>query len=133
MTPDDIDTTARTVWGEARGEGFEGMRAVAHVIKNRARRGGWWGATPAAVCRKPWQFSCWNTNDPNAAKLPQLTARDHMFPEAVEAAELVLMTDDPDPTEGATHYHTAAVRPPWSAGKTPCAVIGGHRFFKGIE
>lgn len=132
MTPEDIDTAARTIWGEARGERFEGMRAVAHVIKNRAARGGWWGNTPAAVCRKPWQFSCWNANDPNNAKLPKLTARDHMFPEALEVAELVLTTDDPDPTGGATHYHTHAVSPKWAAGLTPCAVIGGHRFYRDV-
>ena len=30
-----IDLMARTMWGEARSEGVEGMRAVGHVIKNR--------------------------------------------------------------------------------------------------
>ena len=38
-----LDTLARTLWGEARGEGRAGMQAVANVIRNRAARPGWWG------------------------------------------------------------------------------------------
>jgi len=34
---DPLDTMARTVWGEARGEGERGMEAIAWVIKNRAK------------------------------------------------------------------------------------------------
>ena len=39
----EIDTLARTIWGEARGEGSAGMQAVANVVMNRAAIGGWWG------------------------------------------------------------------------------------------
>lgn len=44
----EIDVLARTLWGEARGEGSTGMEAVASVILNRvevAKRRGhyWWG------------------------------------------------------------------------------------------
>jgi hypothetical protein len=34
-TARDIDTLARTIWGEARNQGREGMIAVAWVIRNR--------------------------------------------------------------------------------------------------
>ncbi len=37
MTPRDLDIVAKTVWGEARGEGRKGMQAVAEVILNRAK------------------------------------------------------------------------------------------------
>ncbi|PJB71692.1 MAG: hypothetical protein CO093_04590 [Alphaproteobacteria bacterium CG_4_9_14_3_um_filter_47_13] len=52
----DIEILARTIWGEARGEGQKGMLAVASVIMNRVRCGGWWGSTIQDVCRKPYQL-----------------------------------------------------------------------------
>ena len=73
--PDALDTLARTVWGEARGEGEAGMAAVAAVIRNRidvsAAHGGkyWWGRDWISVCQARSQFSCWNPGDPNRAKL----------------------------------------------------------------
>ncbi len=39
ITPDDLITAARTVYGEARGESWEGKLAVACVIVNRLRLG----------------------------------------------------------------------------------------------
>jgi N-acetylmuramoyl-L-alanine amidase len=39
----DVTTMALCVWKEARGEGQDGMAAVAHVILNRARR--WYATT----------------------------------------------------------------------------------------
>lgn len=65
LTAGDIDILARTIYGEARGEPWEGKIAVAWVVRNRAERGGWWGDTIREVCLKPWQFSCWNETDPN--------------------------------------------------------------------
>ena len=48
----EIDLLARTIWGEARGEGQTGMQAVANVIMNRVKKGGWWGATVQDVVLK---------------------------------------------------------------------------------
>lgn len=33
----EIDVLARTIYGEARGEGMQGMQAVANVVMNRAK------------------------------------------------------------------------------------------------
>jgi spore germination cell wall hydrolase CwlJ-like protein len=35
-----------------------------------------------------------------------------------------------DITNGADHYHTTAVKPKWSMGKTPVAQFGSHVFFR---
>ena len=77
------DVLARTVWGEARGEGQAGMVAVANVVMNRvnfarAQLGGnyWWGNTIMRVCQKPLQFSCWNQADPNLSQLQAVDAAD---------------------------------------------------------
>lgn len=134
---DDFDTLARTVYGEARGESAEGRIAVAHVILNRvkvarAHGGYWWGDTIAGVCRKRWQFSCWNQNDPNREKLLEVGADSVTFVGCLAAAHAALTGDVPDPTDGATHYHTQAVRPEWANGRSPVAVIGHHSFYRDV-
>lgn len=131
----DIDTLARTVWGEARGEGSIGMQAVAAVILNRAAiakrfRNFWWGRDIQEICRKPYQFSCWNKDDPNFKKLLRVDERDLYFATALRVAQRALSGVLPDPTAGATHYHAAGVAPHWAAGEKPCAVIGRHIFYR---
>lgn len=135
----DIDTLARTIFGEARGEGVVGMEAVAAVIMNRVnadlgndKKPDWWGEGVKAVCLKPWQFSCWNENDPNREKLVSVTTRDPWFAHAVEIAKRAVKGELPDPTNQADHYCTETVAPhtSWAKGKTPVARIGRHVFFR---
>lgn len=129
-----VDVLARTIWGEARGEIDDGKKAVASVVVNRATRipKMWWGATVEGVCRKPQQFSCWNENDPNSQALATADS-DPDFPACLRVAEQAAAGRLPDSTIGATHYHTRAVHPNWSAHKTPCAEIGNHVFYNNIE
>lgn len=52
-TEKDRDILARTLWGEARGEGLAGQIAVAWTIRNRVNEGrakSWWGEGYAGVC-----------------------------------------------------------------------------------
>lgn len=131
----DIDILARTIWGEARGQGRKGMRAVAHVVINRVRlarvRGGmWWGDDVVSVCQKPYQFSCWNKNDPNREKLLAVTNKNATFRQCLAIADAVLGgVDTDDPTYGATHYHRYDIAPIWSRGITPITRIRDHLFF----
>ena len=125
-----LETLAKTIYGEARGEIEPGKFAVAHVIVNRAAVGGWWGNKIDDVCRKAYQFSCWNEDDPNRITLERLTSDDREFMRCASIAATVLAGDHKDNSGGATHYHTAAVAPNWSLGQTPCAVIGNHIFYK---
>lgn len=135
-----LDLLARTLWGEARGEGRAGMEAVAHVVYNRIAARSWWGRDVAAVCRKPWQFSCWNANDPNRGRLLQLNAGDTDFriaclaARAVADAEATGQRGASDPTQGATHYYAPdrVAAPRWALGRAPCARLGRHLFFKGV-
>ena len=133
-----VDTLARTLWGEARGEPVRGIEAVAAVIINRVRaaerRGGfWWGDSVVAVCRKPFQFSCWNTNDPNRAKLLAVTAADPVFATCLRVARRAVAGLLDDPTVGATHYHATGLHPDWAAGHGPSAEIGRHVFYNTTE
>jgi spore germination cell wall hydrolase CwlJ-like protein len=135
-----IDTLARTVWAEARGEGYSGMQAVANVVMNRvafaqARGGYWWGDDVTEVCLKPWQFSCWNPGDPNREKLERVTAvSSPEFATAVSLAEYAVDGVLEDITGGATHYHTNAVNPSWrtAPGSYQTASLGNHIFYAGI-
>lgn len=128
-----LDVLARTLWGEARGEGRDGMRGVAAVILNRAARPGWWGRSIAEVCLKPWQFSCWLESDPNRVKLLAVDGRDRSYATALSVATDALAGILHDYTDGATHYHTLDCVPAWAAGHTPCMVIGHHAFYNDID
>lgn len=137
----DEETVARTVWGEARGEPFNGKIAIAWVIRNRVEldlhgdeKPDWWGEGYEAVCLKPWQFSCWNANDPNREKLLAVTDADAMYRDSLDAARLVIAGKVDDPTGGATHYFNpdAVKAPQWAFSGTETARIGHHLFFKGV-
>jgi len=133
-----VDALARTLWGEARGEPVRGIEAVAAVIVNRVRaaerRGGfWWGGSVVAVCRKPYQFSCWNANDPNRPKLLAVTTADPVFATCLRVARRAVAGLLPDPTGGATHYHAVGLHPDWAAGHSPSAEIGRHVFYTTTE
>lgn len=128
----EVDTMARTAWGEARGEGAQGMQAVLNVIMNRVKKGGWWGATPAEVCKKKSQFSCWNKSDPNYAKLLAVTENDANFRTALTLAQQAYDGTLPDITGGATNYLALASLssiPSWVKGMTKTAQIGNHTFY----
>jgi hypothetical protein len=135
----EIRTLARTMWGEARGEGELGMGAVAHVVLNRRVQLKYWGKTIEEVCTKPFQFSCWNANDPNLPRLQRVTEADASYALALKLArELASLAEgvraSRDPTLGATHYYARQLQPPprWARGKTPCARIGNHLFYRDI-
>lgn len=133
-----VDTLARTLWGEARGEPVRGIEAVAAVVVNRvalsrARGGFWWGGDIVAVCRKPFQFSCWNDGDPNRPKLLAVTEADPVFSTCLRVARRAIAGTLPDSTGGATHYHHRRVDPVWARGHAPSAEIGAHLFYNSVE
>lgn len=127
----DADILARTMCGEARGEGDQGMIAVANVVMNRVAKPCWWGKTIRQVCLKPYQFSCWLHDDPNYPIIENLNEQFSIYNDAVCLAKQVMAGDIPDNTNGATSYYAKSMAEPpsWAADKTPCAVIGNHLFF----
>ncbi len=135
----DVDVLARTIYGEARGELVAGQEAVACVILNRVRRardrGGryWWGSSIDEVCRRPWQFSCWNTDDPNRSKIEAVGKDNKTFKTCLRVARRAVAGTLKDVTEGATHYHASSINPPWATRRGPCAEIGNHLFYNDIE
>lgn len=140
FTPE-VVTLARTMWGEARSEPNPpaGLAAVAHVVLNRRAQMKYWGSTIEQVCTKPFQFSCWNPRDPNLPLLQRVTESDSRFALALKVAEELVSLNESaratrDLTGNATHYYARQLQPPprWARGKTPCALIGNHLFFRDI-
>lgn len=130
----DLDIQGKTLWGEARGEPHEGQIAVAWTIRNRSQRGAFAGRVAglegavAAVCQAPWQFSCWNNDDPNRARLLVLSPTDNTTQHDICGDVLEGVVDDP--TGGADHYFADTIATPgWAASMKQTAHIGHHIFF----
>ena len=133
ITAEDAWVAAQTAWGEARGEGTEGMQAVLLVIRNRAMDRRWSMLSVAAVCRQPAQFSAWNAGDVNRPRMLALSLENEAFRDCLAMAIEVFSGQTPDVVEGATHYYADTIATPyWAQGKEPVAHIGHHLFFAGI-
>lgn len=135
----DADIVARTLYGEARGEvakvGLIALEAVASVIWNRWRiQPSYFGQTPREVCLKPYQFSCWNKNDPNLKLLLSSNITDETYSLCKMIAEEFLASRGEDVVNGSDHYHAVWLSPPtWAVGKLPVIDIGIHRFYRLIS
>lgn len=135
----DIDILARTIYGEARGEGTEGMEAVACVVMNRFRAKRWFTGyieedgrkvpSVAMTCLKKFQFSCWNKNDANLNKIKHVTPDDKVFKECLKIARAAVCGHLKDFTGGAVYYHTTGFKPLWAKGRYPCFVLKHHIFY----
>lgn len=97
----------RAIVGEAGGEGYEGMYAVAHAIRNRGTLKGVYGADSPMVDKQPrWVFE--------QAAL------------AWEESE-----DGDDPTKGATHWESVDFKKPlWAYKMTETLRLNKHVFYK---
>lgn len=133
----DVEVLAQTLFGEARARDVEDAEAIACVVLNRVGYRNWPG-TIAEVCLQPWQFSCWLQHDDAHARNLQriLTANRNTSPWfdlCWQIAERAVAGKLTDKTRTSTHYHTRAVAPRWSKGKTPVYETQGHIFFNNID
>jgi N-acetylmuramoyl-L-alanine amidase len=127
---------ALTLWGEAGDRPVRAIEALASLVVNRARiaagPGGprHWGLGVAGVCRAPFQFPCWNRNNPRHAAMVELAPGDGGLAICRRIAARAMGGGLPDPTGGATHWHDAALLPGWAIGQVPLAEIGGLMFYR---
>lgn len=130
---DDVETLARTLWGEGRGGSDAGLEAIATVVMNRlATPGHRFGHTVADVCLQPKQFSCWNRGDPNRAKILALQGSEPRLAECRAIARRAIEGRMRDATSGALHYHHRAILPDWAQGKHPSARVDDHLFYNNV-
>jgi len=135
LTKDDL-IVAATLWGEARGEGIEGMKAVANVIRNRADS---LKKSPKDVVLQKKQFSIWNdtTTDNFLDKINKSILKNSKDGSAWENAKKIVKshvkTKGPDNTMGAQFYHTTSIKPNWDYNKLKyTTTIGNHKFYKPV-
>lgn len=128
----DADLLTRVVWAEARSEPFEGQCAIVFVILNRLHREpGRFPDTIQGIIKQPYAFSCFNTSDPQCAKVKVIDERDPAFIEAMHAVTSVLTGRVPSPVGAADHYFlTSMTKPPaWRKSMTLVGRLGSHTFF----
>ena len=94
------------IWREARGEGANGMRAVACVIRNRARAG-WRGGSWVGNIVAPNQFTSMKVRGDNMLvqwPRPDINPRPLADVFAFEIADSFFTGDPPDITGGALYF-----------------------------
>ena len=120
---DEQQVLALTLLAEARGEGVQGMEAVAMVVKQRMVNR---SQTAKQVCLAPKQFSAWNGR--SKSDLEYLWRS----PAASDAVGVVRRFGQLDPAviDYADHYCTVKITPYWALNQQPVAVIGNHKFYR---
>jgi N-acetylmuramoyl-L-alanine amidase len=120
---DEQQVLALTLLAEARGEGVQGMEAVAMVVKQRMVNR---SQTAKQVCLAPKQFSAWNGR--SKSDLEYLWRS----PAASDAVGVVRRFSQLDPADigHADHYCTVQITPYWALNQQPVAVIGNHKFYR---
>lgn len=140
VATDDTHVIALTLLGEARGEGYSGMYAVASTIAQRSinRK-----ITPKQVCLQYKQFSCWNNTNKEVKDLK------YLFDENKDNTKMAMFLAanikglNKSWIGNADHYHNNKIkRPSWSYKYTvvkgkkiktpikPTKIIGNHIFYK---
>lgn len=108
----DVETLARLVWLEARGEPFEGQVAVVEVVLNRILSQSFPDTVDEVVYqRDPIQFS-------PAARIPETTAEEAQY----RAVEVALAAEEPITDADVVYFSTTA------QNERIFAIIGNHVF-----
>ena len=125
-----VDILARVIWGEAEGDGAEGMQAVGNVILNRANIKN--KNIPEVMFRKD-QFSA--IGDKNRFNsMINLSPDNPEYIQALEISKKLLAGELDDITNGATHFYnpnTANMELDWIKQYPVVTTIGKHTFAKG--
>jgi hypothetical protein len=114
-------------WREARSEGEDGMRAVLHVIDNRAKdRGKTW----AQIVYQRLQFTSMTYGpDPEMTLVP--IEPDNEFDYLCSIVDEIYDGQDEDNTLGATNYFADYIPvPSWARSMIQTVQIGKHIFYK---
>ncbi|EEX14976.1 cell wall hydrolase SleB [Citreicella sp. SE45] len=120
---------AEALYFEARGESLKGQFAVAEVILNRVDS----PRFPNSVCGVINQgtgrkYACQFTYTCDG--LPEHISEPAAWDRVAKVAKAMLSGAPRALTNGATFYHTHAVRPSWSRKFTKTASIGDHFFYR---
>lgn len=129
VVPESI-LASMNIWMEAAFEKFEGKVAVGEVMRNRLKSGNF-GKTLVDVILAPYQFSGWNTKDPQRIRAFKLEHTNDRFVECQQAWQASATSNF---TSYATFYYNPKVvlQPPaWAHPAKFVCEIGSHFFYRG--
>ena len=124
-----------TIWMESRGEPWEGKLAVAEVIRNRMRQKYSSDGTVSGTVLRAFQFSGFNTQDPNRIPSFRIDGDDPVVQECEKAwreSEHTLEIRS-SITKGAVLYLNPTIvtqKPKWVDLSVEVARVGPHVFYK---
>jgi len=123
---------ARMLFGEARNCSDEEMIDIAYTAINRTKDGKKWnGETLREVILKPWQYSCFNSNDVNRKKLMNPEKYDSKsWERCLKIAHEVLTGKYGEKNRGATHYFAKNIRKPKWADSPKMTDIPEPEYYK---
>lgn len=133
----DYDALWLTMYGEARGEVVESQIGVGFVIINRSKER---AKSIKEICTQPFQFSCWNSSDPNLESIIRASFgvskfEAHSVQQLKYLAKGIIESDLLDNTNGSNHYLTTKLYrspdcPTWAKDKKATAnvILGNHTF-----
>jgi spore germination cell wall hydrolase CwlJ-like protein len=111
----------KNIYHEARGEGVEGMQAVALVTLNRAKQ------QDKTVCEVVYQRKQFSWTNTAKGRNKPITGNINV---AYNVASAAMSDRLIDITSGATHYHTKRVKPVWRRALDEVVVINNHIFYR---
>lgn len=119
------------IWQEARGEDYAGKLAVAEVIRNRMRKRYSSDGSVAETVLRPYQFSGFNTGDPNRIVSFRIDDNDPVVKECIQAWN---DSEHTDTVKGAVLYYNPSIvqEPKWVLRAKEVARVGQHVFFEPI-
>jgi len=119
-----LEIISKTLWAEVRGESFDGIKAVASVIMNRAKQD---INNIKDVILKPKQFSCWNNGTP---VVTIKNDSDNLLWMSIMLLAESMINGGFIPIGDWTHYYNPKLcNPKWAKGIS-FVDIGNHRFLK---
>ncbi len=111
--------------GHGHGKGnVRDMEAIAAALLNRAaleNRKGTSGVSFETLCQERIAL---------VERPLESQTKDPLFVACHRIARRALAGVLPDPTQGATHFHTQETFPGWAHGRTPAAAFGNHLYYR---
>lgn len=120
-----------TIWQEARGESYAGKVAVAEVIRNRVTRKYNCDGTIAGACLRAFQFSGFNTTDPNRVPSFKLDNSNPVVAECAKAWDQAKNGGDMV-CQAVLYLNPRILKeiPAWVSVCDHVATVGNHDFYR---
>ena len=125
----DVDCLTQAVYYEARGEGADGMKAVAQVVLNRVRH----PAFPKTICGVVFQGAARSSGCQfsfTCSGVMRGRVNASAWNRARAVASGALSGSVFARVGSATHFHTTSVAPGWRSSLVQVSQVGSHLFYR---